>query len=108
VNRHATLLHNGMAGCSQFVCKGILIRLSHESGPKGIQHGECAADRLPRQIVQRVAIRVHPRASSYICVLSLPSQPADGWFSIDPAVRTLLPVLYREPEAALRALGHAA
>jgi putative transcriptional regulator len=29
-------------------------------------------------------------------------------FSIDPAVQALLLVLYREPEAALRALGRAA
>jgi hypothetical protein len=36
------------------------------------------------------------------------SRDPQNRFSIDPAVQTLLLVLYREPEAALRALHHAA
>lgn len=62
--------------------------------------------------VKLVRERLHMTQAELAALLHVPVGTLRNWeqnrFSIDPAVQALLVVLYREPEAALRALRHAA
>jgi len=62
--------------------------------------------------VKLVRERLRMTQAELAALLHVPLGTLRNWeqnrFSIDPAVQALLLVLYREPEAALRALRHAA
>jgi putative transcriptional regulator len=62
--------------------------------------------------VKLVREKLRMTQTEMAALLRVPLGTLRNWeqnrFSIDPAVQALLLVLYREPEAALRALGHAA
>jgi putative transcriptional regulator len=62
--------------------------------------------------VKLVRERLRMTQAKLAALLHVPLGTLGNWeqnrFSIDPAVQTLLLVLYREPEAALRVLHHAA
>ena len=62
--------------------------------------------------VKLVRERLRMTQAELAALLQVPLGTLRNWeqnrFSIDPAVQALLLVLYREPEAALRALRHAA
>jgi putative transcriptional regulator len=62
--------------------------------------------------VKLVRERLRMTQTELAALLHVPLGTLRNWeqkrFSIDPAVQALLVVLYREPEAALRALRHAA
>src|SRR6266700_6355504 len=56
VHLDATLLLYREASIAQLLRQGILVDLFQESRPERIQHGECATDHSPRQIIQSHAI----------------------------------------------------
>lgn len=62
--------------------------------------------------VKLVREKLRMTQTELAALLRVPLGTLRNWeqnrFSIDPAGQALLLVLYREPEAALRALGHAA
>jgi putative transcriptional regulator len=62
--------------------------------------------------VKLVREKLRMTQAELAALLHVPLGTLRNWeqnrFSIDPAVQALLLVLYREPEAALRALRHAA
>jgi putative transcriptional regulator len=62
--------------------------------------------------VRLVRERLRMTQAELAALLHVPLGTLRNWeqnrFSLDPAVQALLLVLYREPEAALRALRHAA
>lgn len=62
--------------------------------------------------VKLVREKLRMTQAEMAALLRVPVGTLRNWeqnrFSIDPAVQALLLVLYREPEAALRALGRAA
>jgi len=62
--------------------------------------------------VELVREKLRMTQAELAALLRIPLDTLRTWeknrFDIDPAVRALLLVLYREPEAALRALHHAA
>jgi putative transcriptional regulator len=74
---------------------------------------ESPADaRLTVVSVKLVRERLRMTQAELSALLHVPLGTLRNWeqnrFSIDPAAQALLLVLYREPEAALRALRHAA
>ncbi len=61
-------------------CRRVLIDLFQQPGPRRIEHGERAADHLPRPIIPPLAICVHRRASPcFICGKILGSYGVDCW-----------------------------
>ena len=73
---------------------------------------EASVDARLTVTVKLVRQRLRMTQAELAALLRVPLGTLRNWeqnrFSIDPAVQALLLVLYREPEAALRALGHAA
>ncbi len=73
---------------------------------------ETSADARLTVPVKLVRERLRMTQAELAALLHVPLGTLRTWeqnrFSIDPAVQALLLVLYREPEAALRALRHAA
>jgi putative transcriptional regulator len=73
---------------------------------------EAPADARLTVPVKLVRERLRMTQAELAALLHVPLGTLRNWeqsrFSIDPAVQALLLVLYREPEAALRALRHAA
>jgi len=73
---------------------------------------EASVDARLTVTVKLVRERLRMTQAELAALLRVPLGTLRNWeqnrFSIDPAVQALLLVLYREPEAALRALGHAA
>lgn len=79
-----------------------------EADPKD----ETAVDARLSVPVKLVRERLRMTQAELAALLRVPLGTLRNWeqnrFSIDPAAQALLLVLYREPEAALRALRHAA
>lgn len=73
---------------------------------------ESPADARLTVPVKLVREKLQMTQAELAALLRVPLGTLRNWeqnrFSIDPAVQALLLVLYREPEAALRALRHAA
>lgn len=73
---------------------------------------EAPANARPTVPIKLVRERLRMTQAELAALLHVPLGTLRNWeqsrFSIDPAVQALLLVLYREPEAALRALRHAA
>ena len=73
---------------------------------------ECPADALLTVPVKLVREKLGMTQAELATLLRVPLGTLRNWeqnrFSIDPAAQALLLVLYREPEAVLRALRHAA
>jgi putative transcriptional regulator len=73
---------------------------------------ESPADARLTVSVKLVREKLRMTQAELAALLHVPLGTLRNWeqnrFSIDPAVQALLLVLYREPEAALRALHHAA
>jgi putative transcriptional regulator len=73
---------------------------------------ESSADARRTVPVKLVREKLRMTQAELAALLHVPLGTLRNWeqnrFSIDPAVQALLLVLYREPEAALRALRHAA
>jgi putative transcriptional regulator len=73
---------------------------------------ESQADARLTASVKLVREKLRMTQAELSALLHVPLGTLRNWeqnrFSIDPAVQALLLVLYREPEAALRALRHAA
>lgn len=81
------------------------------------EDGYDPADEIPADArfsvpVKLVREKLQMTQAELAALLHVPVGTLRNWeqnrFSIDPAVQALLLVLYREPEAALRALHHAA
>ncbi|MGZ9112800.1 MAG: helix-turn-helix domain-containing protein [Rhodoplanes sp.] len=72
---------------------------------------ECPADALLTVPVKLVREKLGMTQAELATLLRVPLGTLRNWeqnrFSIDPAAQALLLVLYREPEAVLRALRHA-
>ena len=65
---YSHMLRDNEAAFPELVRQRILIDFLEEPGTEGVLHGEGAADHALGQVVQRVSIRVHRRASALMGV----------------------------------------